>query len=77
MLNLEFTSPLQGPVIQLPAEWQRWQGHSIRVILPVDEADVSSATVKNSSSPKPPYSFKAVALDTRGFRFNREEASER
>jgi hypothetical protein len=77
MSTIEFTSQLQGPVIKLPAEWQRWQGHSVRVILQVDEAEVSSATMKNPSPPKPHYSFKAAALDTRGFRFDREEANER
>jgi hypothetical protein len=75
---IEFTSQFQeGGVIKLPAEWQRWQGQSVRVILHFEDPEVSSLTANHQSLSKPPYSFQAVSLDTRGFRFNREEAKER
>lgn len=37
---------------------------------------IESAT-QQPAAPRPPATFNALSLDTRGFKFNREEANER
>ena len=35
------------------------------------------ATAASPVTPRPPATFNAISVDTRGFKFNREEANER
>jgi len=50
---------------------EKYIGKEIEVI-----AFEKSETVKEKSSKKKTVSFKAVSIDTRGYKFNREEANE-
>lgn len=67
MRAVEFTSQPHDNVVDLPPELRDWNGRRVRVILLMDE----------SGKPPSEPSFRAAALKTRGFRFDREEANAR
>ena len=58
-------------MIKLPPKFQQWDDKQVRIILLIEEMDSTIQTQKNR------YAFDAVSLNTKGFRFNREEANER
>ncbi|MHB9118174.1 MAG: hypothetical protein ACYC2R_07850 [Burkholderiales bacterium] len=67
MQAIEFVSKAHDGVVDLPSEYQGWNGKNVRVILleAVSEADKH----------KP--QFKAATISTLGYRFNRDAANER
>lgn len=67
MQAIEFVSKAHDGVVDLPSEYQAWNGKQVRVILL--EA-VNEATQHKSM-------FKAASISTLGYRFNRDAANER
>lgn len=67
MQAIEFVSKAHDGVVDLPSEYQGWNGKNVRVIL-LD--DVNEASKRKTQ-------FKAATISTRGYRFNRDAANER
>ncbi len=67
MQAIEFVSKAHDGVVDLPSEYQGWNGKNVRVILleAVNEAAKRKAL------------FNAATISTRGYRFNRDAANER
>ncbi len=69
--------------MQVIKEFQKAVSNEIKVLLPDDfldqEIEITIKTVshKNTKRNNRKTLFKALRLDTRGFKFNREEAHER
>lgn len=67
MQAIEFVSKAHDGVVDLPREYQSWNGKQVRVIL----LETMSETAKRKTL------FKAATISTRGYRFNRDAANER
>lgn len=71
MQAIEFTGVLQNGVVRVPAQYQSlWEGKTIRVIVVEDTGDTSVQNLQQSE-------FRAIALNTQGFQFNRDEVNTR
>lgn len=68
MQAVEFKSKPHDNVVDLPPNLHDWNNRPVRVILLADE---------ESSRPAISHVFKAIALKTRNFRFDRDEANAR
>jgi hypothetical protein len=68
MIAIEFETQTHNGIVVIPKQYQAWQNKTVRVILldPVEE-----------KTPKTKISFNAVALNTKGIHFDREQANER
>ena len=51
--------------------------HARRLLEELQALGVLTIQPATSATPRPPATFDAIRLDTRGFKFNREEANER
>lgn len=72
MQAIEFQTTLRNGIVTIPPEYSaQWEGKTIRVIV-LDEANDLAPSVEPQAS-----AFRAVALNTQGFKFNREEANAR
>lgn len=72
MKAIEFSGSVKDGAIKIPKKFlSNLADESVRIIILVKEQEPSKK--------KPPFKkrFKAVKLDTRGFKFNRDEANER
>lgn len=67
MQAIEFVSKAHDGVVDLPREYQGWNGKKVRVIL----LEASSNAAKRKVQ------FKAATISTRGYRFNRDAVNER
>jgi hypothetical protein len=67
MQAIEFVSKAHDGVVDLPREFQGWNGKEVRVIL---LEEVSNASKRKTL-------FKSATISTRGYRFNRDAANER
>jgi hypothetical protein len=67
MQAIEFVSKAHDGVVDLPSEYQAWNGKNVRVIL---QEAVNEAANRKAQ-------FKAAIIPTRGYRFNRDAANER
>lgn len=67
MQAIEFVSKAHDGVVDLPREFQGWNGKNVRVIL------LEAANTAINRKPM----FKAATISTRGYRFNRDAANER
>ncbi|OGS93939.1 MAG: hypothetical protein A3H31_10705 [Gallionellales bacterium RIFCSPLOWO2_02_FULL_57_47] len=67
MQAIEFVSKAHDGVVDLPREYQGWDGKEVRVIL----LEATSEASKRKTL------FKAATISTRGYRFNRDAANER
>ena len=67
MQAIEFVSKAHDGVVDLPREYQGWDGKEVRVIL----LEATSEASKSKTL------FKAATISTRGYRFNRDAANER
>lgn len=67
MQAIEFVSKAHDGVVDLPSEYQGWNGKNVRVIL----LEAGNEAVKRNIQ------FKAVTISTRGYRFDRDAANER
>jgi hypothetical protein len=67
MQAIEFVSKAHDGVVDLPSEYQGWNGKNVRVIL---QEAVNEAANRKAQ-------FKAAIISTRGYRFNRDAANER
>lgn len=68
MQAVEFMSRPHDNVVDLPANLRDWNNRTVRVILLAEEA---------TAQPAPASAFKAISLQTRNFRFDRDEANTR
>ena len=66
MHAIEFRSIPHDNVVNIPAEFQEWNGRQVRIIMLDEEAPQRAEK-----------SFQAASLRTRGFRFDRDEANAR
>jgi hypothetical protein len=71
MQAIEFETQTHNGTIELPAQFRPWKDCLVKVIVLIEETDMLTPSTKD------PYTFDAVSLNTKGFRFNREEANER
>lgn len=72
MQAIEFKTTLHNGIVTIPPEYSaQWEGKTIRVIV-LDEANDLAPSVEPQTSV-----FRAVSLNTQGFKFNREEANAR
>jgi hypothetical protein len=70
MINVEFTTKLQQGNVAIPNEYlSQLEGKNLRIIILEDQKSNSSSLNREK--------FQAVHLDTKSFRFNRQEANER
>ena len=67
MQAIEFVSKAHDGVVDLPSEYQGWNGKNVRVIL---QEAVNEAANRKAQ-------FNAATISTRGYRFNRDAANER
>jgi hypothetical protein len=67
MQAIEFVSKAHDGVVDLPSEYQGWNGKNVRVIMLEAINDVTKRKAQ----------FKAATLSTRGYRFDRDAANER
>ena len=67
MEAIEFVSKAHDGVVDLPREYQGWNGKQVRVIL----REAVGGTTKRTAL------FKAATIPTRGYRFNRDASNER
>lgn len=67
MQAVEFISKAHDGVVDLPREYQNWNGKQVRVIM----LEATSEAAKRKPT------FKAVTLSTRGSRFDRDAANAR
>lgn len=67
MQAIEFVSKAHDGVVDLPSEYQGWNGKKVRVIL----LEAVNETVRCKAQ------FKAATISTRGYRFDRDAANER
>jgi len=67
--TFEFKVKPHNGMIKLPPQFQQWDDKPVRIILLIEEIDIQTQ--------KDHYAFDAVSLNTKEFRFNREEANER
>jgi hypothetical protein len=51
--------------------------HARRLLEELQALGVLTISASSVAVPRPPATFNALKLDTRGFKFNREEANER
>jgi hypothetical protein len=68
MNAIEFKAQVHDGIVEIPLEYRDWQNKTVRVIL-LEPVETEVFTKKSE--------FSAVALKTRNYRFNREEANER
>jgi hypothetical protein len=69
MQKYEFNAVVEGDIIHIPEQYRNQHLSSVRVILLPDVNDFSQSTEKKK--------FTSMRLQTKGFKFNREEANER
>ena len=76
MKAFEFLAKMKNGAIEVPKNYIEnvKKGGQLRVIVLVDEVQKPKKTLTKKALRS---RFKAVRLDTRGFKFNREEANER
>lgn len=67
MQAIEFVSKAHDGVVDLPREYQGWNGKEVRVIL----LEATGEATKRKTL------FKAATISTRGYRFSRDAANER
>ncbi len=67
MQAIEFVSKAHDGVVDLPSEYQGWNGKNVRVIL----LEAVNEAVRRKTL------FNAATISTRGYRFNRDAANER
>jgi len=67
MEAIEFVSKAHDGVVDLPREYQGWNGKQVRVILLEAAGEAAKRTTL----------FKAATIPTRGYRFNRDVSNER
>ncbi len=67
MLAVEFNSIIDDGIIRIPEEFAKQVGHKVRVILLTDNNEIKDVKPK----------FSALSLNTKDFKFSREEANER
>ncbi|MBU2569382.1 MAG: hypothetical protein KJ725_04970 [Gammaproteobacteria bacterium] len=70
MHSVEFETDTQGQFIEIPEEYQEFRSKHIKVLLTLDENNQQPAK-------QPTRRVSAMSLDTRGFKFNRDEANTR
>lgn len=68
MIAIEFEAQTHNGIVEIPKEFLAWQNKTVRVILldPVEE-----------KTPETKVSFNAIAIDTKDYHFDREQANER
>ena len=73
MEAIEFKTVIHDGIVNLPVEYSsQWEGKKIRVIV-LDESDSLSESGDESEKKM----LKAISLNTKGFKFNREDANTR
>ncbi|MDJ0580918.1 hypothetical protein [Crocosphaera sp.] len=73
MEAIEFETVIHDGIVNLPVEYSsQWEGKKIRVIV-LDESDSLSESGDESEKKM----LKAISLNTKGFKFNREDANTR
>lgn len=70
MYTIEFEADAQGRMIEIPQEFAAFSSKHLKVILSFNEHD-------NIAPIKPAKRVSAMSLDTRGFKFDREDANTR
>ena len=68
MDGVKFRSTYADGVIRVPDQFKNIMEHEVEVIV---------QNVRNGGKKKRPLKFEALSIDTRGFKFNRDEANER
>ncbi len=68
MHAIEFEAQAHDGIVEIPSEYRDWQNKTVHVIL--------LESVETRAAAKIPR-FSAVALKTRSYRFDREQANER
>lgn len=68
MHTIEFEAQTHDGIVQIPPQYKAWQNKTVHVILL--EQEEKQAPVQTPQ-------FTAAALNTRNYRFDREQANER
>ncbi len=73
MEAIEFKTVIHDGIVNLPVEYSsQWEGKKIRVIV-LDESE----SLSDSGDKSEKKMLKAISLNTKGFKFNREDANTR
>lgn len=70
MQAIEFKTETHNGIIKLPYQFQQWNNKPVKVILLIED-EIESIQANDK------YRFDAVALNTKSFHFDREQANER
>lgn len=70
MKAIEFESQTHNGVIDVPSQYRAWDNKKVKVILLAEDNVMKEQTTNHPS-------FSAISINTKGYRFNREEANER
>ena len=77
MQTIEFQSVVENDVIRIPEAYRGAFTTPIRVMICTDDQPNPKIHHRTKTKPLTPSDFSALHLDTRGWKFNREEADER
>jgi hypothetical protein len=73
MEAIEFKTVIQNGQVSVPPQYSsRWEGKTIRVIV-LDDSEIVPEPIKKSEKTI----CSAISLNTRGFKFDRDEANAR
>jgi hypothetical protein len=70
MYTIEFETDAKDRMIEIPQEFELFASKHLKVMLSIDEFEIHTQT-------KPVKRVSALSLDTRDFKFDREEANVR
>ncbi len=68
MNAIEFDAQICDGVLKVPSQYRTWLGKNVRVILLEPEEQINTQQALK---------FSAITLQTKNYRFNREQANER
>jgi hypothetical protein len=77
MQTIEFQSVVENDVIRIPEAYRGAFTSPIRVMIFSNDMPNPKIHRRTKAKPFTPSDFSALKLDTRGWKFNREEANER
>lgn len=73
MQAIKFKTTIHNGIVEIPAQYSpAWEGKAIRIIV-LEDSENSARAIE----PPQDIQFNAIALNTIGFRFNRDQANAR
>ena len=77
MSMIQFETVVNGDTIQIPVQYKKTVHSGVKVRVFADVSPTNDENPKYKAGAITDDDFTALQIDTRGFKFNREEANER